>query len=293
MRESKWIDIFRQQLFRQSLCAVFIDEAHCIVQWGTGSATFRVAYAMLGDIRSFTKPGTPMVAMTATATTTVMNQIIQVCGMREVAYVVESPNRPNIRYSVCSIPSPSYSEVFIWLQEDLRQKGKECEKVLVFCRKMEDCVILYQSFATSLGDSSYVPAGECTLQNVLFGMFHAKLTKSDKDILLDSFTKSDGNCRVIFATIAFGMGVNIPDIHTIIQIGPSSSVDSYVQESGRAGRDGQQSHAIILLYPGALRGNVGKGMKAYCREPQVCRRITASTVLSWPLLQAPTTAQLL
>lgn len=136
-------------------------------------------------------------------------------------------------------------------------------KSSVFCHKLEDCVILYQSFAMSLGDSSYVPAGECTLQNALFGMFHAKVTKSDKDILLDSFMKSDGNCRVIFATIAFGMGVNIRDIHTVIHIGPSSSVDSYVQESGRAGRDGQQSHAIILLYPGA---NVGKDIKAYCRS---------------------------
>lgn len=61
---------------------------------------------------------------------------------------------------------------------------------------------------------------------------------------LDSFSKLEGNCRVVFATIAFGMGVNIPDIHTVIHLGPSSNVDNYLQESGRVGCDGVQSDAV-------------------------------------------------
>ena len=272
LQESKWVSLLREPTFRESVCAVFIDEAHCIVQWGLGSAPFRASYAVLGDIRSFTKAGTPMIAMTATATKSAMSQITKVCGMKQVAYVVESQNRPNIRYAVKRITKEDVN-VFSWLIVDLKEKGCNCDKVLIFCQKIDDCVKLYQFFATALVDCAFIPPGECILQNALFGMFHAKITNKDKDILLRSYSDPDGKCRVMFATIAFGMGMNIPNIHTVVHYGPSSTIDNYVQESGRAGRDGKRSDAVILVYPGALRGNISKPMKSYCKDEwSTCRR---------------------
>lgn len=276
MQERKWVDIMRKDDFRESVCAVFVDEAHCIVQWGMGDSPFRTAYASLGDIRSFTRMETPMIAMTATATKTTMAHIVKIIGMQDVAYIVESPNRSNIRFAVHHIPQSDPS-VFSWLLDELREKGKACEKVLIFCRRIDDCAMLYQSFATTLGKCGYIPTGNCILQNAIFGMFHSKITDSDKEILLESFSKTDGKCRVIFSTIAFGMGVNIPNVRHVIHFGPSSAIDNYVQESGRAGRDTKQSHAVIYLYPGALRGHVSKSMKQYCKtefhkEGLICRR---------------------
>jgi ATP-dependent DNA helicase RecQ len=199
-----------------------------------------------------------MVSMTATATKQIMKEIIKVCGMREVAHISESPNRTNVTYAVYATPILHHSDVFEWLIEDLRKKGKECEKVLIFCCRIEDCVNLYYSFATSLGDASYASKREHSLHKALYGMYHAKITRSEKEMLLVSFSKPEGNCQVVFATIAFGMGVNIPDIHTIIHLGPSSNADNYLQESGRVGRNGVQSDAVILLQPGAFREMLAK-----------------------------------
>ena len=81
----------------------------------------------------------------------------------------------------------------------------------------------------------------------LFGMYHAKITESQKTTLIDSFSASNGNCRVLFATIAFGMGINIPDIQRVIHYGPSKDIEEYVQESGRGGRDGNQSCSIAHI----------------------------------------------
>lgn len=215
---------------------------------------------------------TPMIAMTATATKGMMAQIEKSIGMFNPAYVVESPNRLNIRFSVCHVKEAS-SSAFSWLLDELKAKKDACEKVIIFCRRIDDCAMLYQSFAIALGADSYLPSDDCCLQNVLFGMFHAKIADADKEVLLESFSKSDGKCRVIISTIAFGMGVNISNVRCVVHFGPSSNIDNYVQESGQAGRDNKPSHAVIYLYPGALRGNVSKDMKKYCwNESRTCRR---------------------
>ena len=91
--------------------------------------------------------------------------------------------------------------------------------------------------------------------------------------LLGAFQPTDGTYRILFSTIAFGMGVDIPDVRTVIHYGPSGDIESYFQESGRAGRDGKESRAILYVYPGSLLGHVDKSMKAYCTlEEGKCRR---------------------
>ena len=123
----------------------------------------------------------------------------------------------------------------------------------------------------ALRNDGYVTP-ERRMHSCLFAMYHAKITENGKRVILNSFTKVDGSCRVLFATIAFGMGVNISDIHMVIHFGPSQNMEAYVQESGRAGRDGQPCDAILCTFSGCTRGCVSDEMKNYCSQKSMCRR---------------------
>ena len=103
-------------------------------------------------------------------------------------------------------------------------------------------------------------------------MFHAKIDDSDKNEILTSLKDPDGKCRLVFSTVAFGMGVNIPDIRNVIHYGPPSDIDDYYQECGRGGRDGKESYAVLYLFGGCTLGRVCPKMKEYCKLSKGCRR---------------------
>ena len=143
----------------------------------------------------------------------------------------------------------------------------------MFCRSISACTKLYKYFLTCLRNDSYEPRGASqSICNRLFAMYHARVDEDDKKTILEAFQPGDSKCRLLFSTIAFGMGVDIPDIRTVIHYGPSSDIESYFQESGRAGRDGKDSRAVMYVYPGSLLGHVDNNMKAYCTlEEGKCR----------------------
>ena len=144
---------------------------------------------------------------------------------------------------------------------------------MVFCRSISSCTTLYKYFATSLKGKSYNPIGSApTTENRLFAMYHARIDENDKRAILKSLTTSGGSCRVIFCTTAFGMGVDIHDISVVIHYGPSSDIEDYLQESGRAGRDGCDCHAVLYVYPTCTVGHVSPAMKEYCQQTTPCQR---------------------
>ena len=105
----------------------------------------------------------------------------------------------------------------------------------------------------------------------LVDMFTACTTSNVKSKILELFGVPDSNLRVVVATIAFGMGLDCPNIHTVIHWGPSSDIEQYFQETGRAGRDGLPAEAI--LYNVRLRGiEIEDSMKQYCKNKEKCRR---------------------
>ena len=104
-------------------------------------------------------------------------------------------------------------------------------------------------------------------------MFHAG-TDDDKSFILDSFTKESGTVRVLFATTAFGMGVDCNGLRLVIHYGRPNDVDDYVQESGRAGQDNSKSLAILVSYPRCTYGKVSKAVKDYVKNTTICRRKT-------------------
>ena len=111
-------------------------------------------------------------------------------------------------------------------------------------------------------------------ENQLFAMFHACIDDDKKKAILKSLLSNKGTCQVVFYTIAFGMGVDVPDVRTIIHYGPLTDVDDCFQESGRAGRDRKPSEAIRFQYPGCLFGHVTNKMKEYCKlSTEKCRQV--------------------
>ena len=112
------------------------------------------------------------------------------------------------------------------------------------------CSNIFECFLTSLGEFSYLePNGPKTSNNRLFGMYHSNTPNTNKKILLDSLLKPDGVLRIIFATNALGMGINIENLNKIVHYGAPSTLEDYFQESGRAGRAGNQSSSVVYWTP--------------------------------------------
>ena len=119
----------------------------------------------------------------------------------------------------------------------------------MLCKSIASCACLYRLY--DFGLKGYILSGAKRINNALFRMtlYHTKVTAYEKGTLLDSFSKQNGVCQILFCTIAFGMGLNISNIYRVIHDGPAGSVDQYVQESGRERRDGCLCEVVLYLYP--------------------------------------------
>ena len=233
---------------------------------------FREWYGKVSQLRSLTPTNTPVLALTATSTLNVRTKIIQHLGMGSCTIVQGSLDRPNIRYSAVKV-SRDLQVAFGWLLQEIEMKRTSLPRTIIFCCSIKTCASLFKLFLSHLREKSYEPVGsELSVANRLFAMYHARIDDSDKSEILASLKDPDGKCR-LFCTVAFGMGVNIPDIRYIIHYGPPpTDVDNYFQECGRAGRDGSESFAILYLFGGCTIGRVSPKMKEYCKLSKGCRK---------------------
>lgn len=234
---------------------------------------FRKEFSHLGEIRSLMPNKTHVMAITATATLSSRRIICQVLGMEEVALVSEVPNRPNIEYSLKSEDQP-IEVVFAPLVEELRCNRCAMDRVIVFCRNLDGAAFLYAYFQSRLQKESLEPISAPDLNRYrLFDLFTSCTPDRSKKIIIEQFCKPGSQLRVVIATIAFGMGLNCPDIRSIIHWGPPMDLESYIQETGRAGRDGLPSTALLYVRPHDLRSpNIEPAMKNYCKNKSVFRR---------------------
>ncbi|XP_019858455.1 PREDICTED: uncharacterized protein LOC100633019 [Amphimedon queenslandica] len=270
LQNKDWIHVFQSASLTERLIAIVIDEAHCVKKWGSN---FRKEFSKLGDLRGFFPSHLHFMALTATASQTTRKSVIKLLGMHKPVTISKSPSKCNIIYFVTEKADEIEVEL-AYLVDELRAYRTNTTKTIVFCRTYNDCSRLYMFFKSQLKDEMREPIGHPDVtQFRLVDMFIATNTASVKNAILKSFSTSGGRLRILIATIAFGMGIDCPDIHRVIHWGPPSDCESYIQETGRTGRDGLPSNATLYY----SRRDIGvmhldKSIIDYCQNRTVCRR---------------------
>lgn len=197
-------------------------------------------------------------------------KIIDMLSLHKSVQIVVCPNRDNIKLYLQKVTN-EISNNFMWLVHELEQKQIECPKVLIYVRDYQRCREIYHLFMQSLGAKAYYPpCATKTSENRMVAMYHSGTSPSIQEIVLASLNDPNGKVRIIIATTALGMGVDIKGLHRIINYGPPSDNESYIQELGRAGRDGKQSEALLMFH-GRQLGHCTPEMLEYLKS-STCRR---------------------
>lgn len=232
---------------------------------------FRRWFYKLSELRSLVPNKIPFMAVTATATRQTKDIITSVLRFGNFEEVSESPNKANICYSVQTMDKRTpLLQYFQWILNELKEKKGGTERTIIYCQTIKQCSTLYSLFVQEMGDLIFATDSKDPRQR-LIEMLHALSSKSNKEVVLQEMGQEAGCIRVLICTIAFGMGVNCKGVQRVIHLGPSKSVEAYIQESGRAGRDGSPSKALLLYQPLMLL-HVEKDMKDYVKGKYTCRR---------------------
>jgi len=220
--ERLMLEAFLERALNWNIAQFAIDEAHCISEWGHD---FRPEYRELKKLRKHL-PDVPIMALTATATERVRADIIKELKLREPRAYVASFNRPNLTYRVVPKTAP-YEQLLAFIRSRPNDSG------IVYCASRKST----ESLARNLNEDG-----------ITAKPYHAGLTNIERTKHQDAFLRDD--VRVITATIAFGMGINKPNVRFVVHYDLPKNIESYYQETGRAGRDGLPSECVLLFSPG-------------------------------------------
>ena len=225
-------------------------------------------------MRGFFPSHLNIMALTATATKQTQKDVCRLLGMKKPSIVTKSPDKPNVVYSV-SETFGTLEETFSSVVGCLQRKRARMEKTIIFCRSYAQCCDLYGFFKSCMGDEIREPVSAPDLARYrLVDMFTACTTTNVKDAILKSFSCTEGRLRIVIATVAFGMGLDCPNIRNVIHWGPPADFESYIQECGRVGRDGEKAYASLFYSKRDIcHDYVEQSMKSYCENISVCRRI--------------------
>ena len=216
--------------------------------------------------------------MTATASRADMKYIQDSLGLKNCYLVVGNPDRRNITYQKLfrhDQDVDAVQSILMPIAKGLLQQKTNYPLTMIYV-PLKLCDFAYKFFEHILGKEQYFPPGSAHIpKNRMFAQFHAAQTSQMKDEILKQLCCREGIVRVVFATEAIGMGVDIPDIRQVIHIGPPCSMKAYFQETGRAGRDGNRSSAILYYNNrniGKNRVGMQEDMRNFCLNNDTCLR---------------------
>ncbi len=233
--------LFRTKLRHIKICLLTVDESHCISQWGYD---FRPSYLTIADIRK-ELPDVPVLALTATATPQVTDDIQEKLGFREKNVIRMSFFRENLSYVV------------------RKTENKLLELKHILNSVPGTGIVYVRNRAETKEISDFL-----NKEGIPATFYHAGLEPTVKDERQRAWT--EGIYRVVVATNAFGMGIDKPDVRTVVHMDIPSSIEAYFQEAGRAGRDGLRSYAVLLHSPGDKRTVSKRLTDSFPKEEFIC-----------------------
>lgn len=210
-------NLFREYLPSLGICLVAVDEAHCISQWGYD---FRPSYLKIAALRE-ELPNVPVLALTASATAEVQNDICEKLSFADRIVFRQSFERPNLSYSAFDVSSKT-------------------NRIVDVLSKVEGTGIVYCRSRRRTKEVSDL----LNLNNIPSDFYHAGLKQEERNAKQESWLHD--KTRVIVCTNAFGMGIDKPNVRVVIHADVPDCLENYYQEAGRAGRDGKRSYAVLL-----------------------------------------------
>ncbi|XP_061185625.1 uncharacterized protein LOC133193686 [Saccostrea echinata] len=240
VRSKFWREIFLSSSMQKKVCLLACDEAHCISEWGED---FRPAYKDVLHLRSMFVD-VPVLGVTATCDEKVRKDIFTSLAFDDESLTVAVvPDRPNIYLDIRESKQDHEKELQ-WLLDYLLRDTICLKKIIVYCRSVTSTATLYNHV------KDHLLLQKKSVQ--IIDMFHRNIDEDSSVRILQSFKDNDSELKCLFSTVAFGMGVQIPDVELVVHWGVPKSVLCYWQEVGRGGRDERDAYAICYAYGRSL-----------------------------------------